>query len=421
MIGPGIGGPAIFIPLMADTDTGFLEGYWYIDHLDHDFNVFQTIRPENLHFTLRESDVSTISYEISRNADDIYGDRAWFKNSDGSAFIAPKRTGFRLRYGTIVILEGEHADPGNNYEWGSEVLSVAGKNYTNYLTERHFPFDPRLGHINDFVVGGSPTGVAYQVTSTDLRDIAADLFDAIFSRPHSLPISRSLGPLTGIAINYRLDLADTTMYFDLLTSLSQQYPGFEFEVNNNRVLKLYSPKRYGRPEDVVALPGFYCIWDFDDRNPEFPNGLETLSFGNTGPEQTHLYGSGAGLSGQLGVALDYEHGMEVFGRRDGTKDYGDVTHRPALVNLVQGDLSFGLNPVHEIPIGVIPDEIPDFWLIFKPGEAVYIHLDLEWHLIDSPHEIIEMDCTISDQGDQHVQLSLNQIYDTTGLTGNPEG
>lgn len=417
MIGPGIGGPGIFIPLLADTDTGFLDGYWYIDHLDHDFNVFQTIRPENLHFTLRESDISTISYEISRNANDIYGDRAWFKNSDGSAFIAPKRTGFRLRYGIDVILEGEHADPGTNYEWGSEVLAVAGKSYTNYLNERHFPFDPRPGHRNDYVLTPGVGGVNYQAgTPTDVRDIVAALFDAIFTQPYSLPLTRNLGPLTGIKIKYRLDLADTTMFFDLLKSLSQQYPGFEFEVTNNRVLKLYSPKYYGTPDNAVALPGYWCIWDFDDRNVDFPNGLETLSFTNTGPEQTHLFGTGAGLAGQLGVALDYVPGMAKFWRRDGVKDYGDITNRAALEGQAQGDLSFGLNPVHEIPISVLPDEIPDFWKIFKPGVAVYIHLDLEWHQIDSPHEVVEIDCTVSTEGEQHVQLGLNQIYSTTGLS-----
>lgn len=417
----GGGGPGIETTGIAADDDGALDGFWYIDHLDHDFNVFQTIRPEGLHFTLRESDTSTIDYEISKWATDVYGDRTWYKNGDGSSFIAPWRTGFSLRYGTTKVMEGFHNDPGLQHEWGSEVLSVAGVDYTGYLARRHFPFDPRDGHLHDFdpdipQVGG----LQYQIANGDVSTILDDILSVVFGMAGSPGLTWTFAP-TGILQNFEMDLGDETDMLAFIQQFVNGEPGIEFDVTPDREIEIATPKFYGRPEDVVLDPDLYVSHRFDDTVDGGLDGLLSLQFGNTGPKWTHFLGSGAGTSEREATAIQYVPALDVFWRLDGTMDFGNVKNQGQVTRMSQGQLSLGLNPVHQIPIRVIPRLIENFWELFKPGQAIYLKLDLGFHGIDSPHEIIEMDVTVPDTGDEECDVSLNQIYDTTGLTGDPSG
>lgn len=424
---PGGGGPAINATGLTLADSGSLDGFWYIDHLDHDFNVFQTVRPENLHFTLRESAVQDIDYELSKSSVDVYGEPVWYRNGFGQSFIAPWRTGFRLRNGSTVIMEGFHDDPGIQHAWGSETLSVSGKDYAQYLDMRHYPFDPRPGHRNDWQgldgVLPTPAGLAVMFRDTDVATIIDYLFFYTLGMVYSMPFTWIV-PLTGVTQNWELDLGDTSTLLSIVQQFAEDEPGFEWTVSPDRVIEIFPGKIYGTPELVVALPSAYVIATFDDTVPGGLDGLETLQFGNTGPKWTHFYGSGANLVGTgVSAAFDYPDGMAEFWRIDGTEDLGNVKNRPQLVRLARSRLAFGLNPVHEIPITVRPEVIPDFWNFWKPGKPIYIRLDLGFHLIDSPHEIIEMDVTVANDGQADVKVTLNQIYDTTtvGTTFNPEG
>lgn len=419
----GGGSPGIETTGISVADDGALDGFWYIDHLDHDFSVLQTIRPENLHFTMRESDVSDIDYEISRGASDVYGNPAWYKNDDGTAFIAPFRTGWRLRFGTFVIMEGFHADPGTNYEWGSEVLTVAGKDYVGYLALRHYPFDPRDGHVDDFNFG-DVTGLVYQIAGGDFATIMDAILGVVFAQDGSIPITWTFAP-TGQTQDFEMDLGDTTDMLTFVQNFVNQYPGVEFNITPDREMQLASPKFYGSPDDVVVDPDLYWTHKFDDTDPTTMPGLESLSFNNIGPKWTHFLGTGAGISEQEATAIDYPPGFDEFWRIDGTLDFGNVKNQDQVTTMSRGQLAFGLNPVHQIVITVLPEYFDNFWEIWIPGQVVYLRIDLGWHLIDSPHEIIEMDVTVANTGEAAVQITLNQIYSVSdgegGFEGNPQG
>lgn len=416
--GPGLGSPASpSSPIYLVDDPGDVPGVWYIDHLDHTLAPFQTFRPENLHFIWRESDVSDIDYEISRSAVDTFGFRIWSPD-----FIAPWRTGWRLRIGNRILLEGVHYEPGIQLTLGGESMAVSGKDYTVYYNHRHFPFDGRDGHRNDFVIGTPAGGLAYEVADTDIADIIEAINDKIQSRDYSLPISFTPSGPVGIAIDYTLALGDTSMFLSLLQGWAGIYPGFEFEVTKDRELKLYSPKIYGDPDALIADPDSFVVYTFSDDIAGSLDPIDSLTFGNNGPKYTHVLGQGAGLVNQVAYALDYVAGMEQFWRIDGVEDYGNVTSQGEVNKRTISDLSFGLNPVHEISLVIRPDAIPNFWRDWKPGKAIYLKIDLDAHQLDSPHEIVEMDVTPSNEGNTLVTLGLNQIYSVPdGFVGNPEG
>jgi hypothetical protein len=420
---PAISSPGrtgVSIPSLSPraAPRGFADpGNWYIDHLRHDdLSIFQTIRPENLHFVLNARDKSTIDYEISCSAVDLSGSPVVSEMGPGeSGFIGPWRTGWNLRFGSQIIAAGVHTSVSGSL--GDDYMKVAGVDWVGYLDQRLYPFDPRPDHVNDYVIGTPPAGLAYEDVSVDASVIINNLWQAIFGRPNSLPLT--YGPLTvGLTVPYfRLDLGDTTTLLEQIQDLADFFPGFDFWVDPLTLeFQTAYPYRFG---DITALieagsTGPNIVYSTDDVVPD------SLDFTNTGPAQTHLFGTGSGLASELGTALGTIDGEETFWRTDGQYDAGDVYDQDSLDGLTAQQLSYGLNPIHEISLVLDPARITDFWEKFKPGVAIWVDEDLLFHQIQSPQRVVSIDATVSNDGNVTATIGVNQIYDTSTDAGIPE-
>jgi hypothetical protein len=193
-----------------------------------------------------------------------------------------------------------------------------------------------------------------------------------------------------------------------LSELDEQAGGFDFRFvpgSSPRTLEIVAPK-LGDP----ASPVFTLEVDVVTQLAN----MDEVEFDNAGPTASHVLGVGAGTAQrQGGVNKHFPAVSARYRRRDRIADFGDVKNLLALEALTTAELVVDANPLHEIPITVNPAAIPNFWNITYPGVYIMVDYDLGWHHIESVQRIVEMDCTVSTEGEERVSLGLNQFYDQT--------
>ena len=369
---------------------------WLVKHrLREDDSLITTLRPEHLSFTLNTDAPHELSYEVSLSSPAVFHD-----------FVGPKRTTFELWRDDLQIMGGIHTN--HAVSTSDQFCHVTGKDWMVDLTWRHFPFDPRDGHWYDYAIGSPTTaGIAYQAAATDVAEIIKNLLDVTYGRPNSLDLTYpTLITNLGIPVNFSLSIGDATSMYEIINGLSENYPGFHFEVLTTKELRLYSPHKY---DIAVADDSSLANHIYTDA----ASGLEDVDFENTGPQGTHIFGQGAGLSGnRVGIALGTPALNEaVYGRIDMVEDFGDIPSAALVESRTRGAFNFGLQPVHEISITVNPMAIgPSFWTLQRPGEAIWLDVDLISHRIQSAQEIVSMDVTVDEEGNESCTMKLNQIY-----------
>lgn len=403
---------------------------YVIDHLNHDFTVLQSFIPENLHFTLNDEAVSTIEYQISDSALDLSGNPV----ITGDNFIRPQHNMWRLRYGpSINIAAGVITDL--TMEYGEPYMSVAGADWMWYFQKRFMPFDGRPANVYDYVIGTPPQGLSYNATNVDIATALDAILDMVLGRTDSLPITYTLAATSILMDHFRLDLADTTSLLEIVKQICAYNPGVAFEITPGRVFQISSgPRWYGDPVDVVAdgPTGANLVWVIDGTHPP-----QALTFGNSGPDETHIQAEGDGTTTRTVVSLGNAANQAFFWRTDRAVQVEHAITRTAVEERAHEQFAFDLNPVHEIPLTLDPDVVDKqydedqsdppgtndgfFWTNFKPGRAIWIDLQLIAHHIDSPHHIASMDCTVKPNGVAEVTIQQNQIYDTTGQAHTAEG
>lgn len=407
--------------------------YWLVDHYEHEFvpvvvgepeiedsgELIETVRPENLHFILRLGSLGPedADYEISRYA-----------LNEGSAsavsldMVGAYRTDFRIRRSDIptAILAGMHtaAPSGDDGENPNDSVRIAGKGWLHYLERRCWPYDADLSYVN------WPDGFRFKVAAAEIGDIIKDLLETIRDVSPNYPDppdddfpSYSLAftvdcDSTGHNRNFEIDAFESQSMYEIVQSLSQAEKtegGFDFNMTPSKVFRLVAPED-GDPDDPIFTLEVDAI-------THVANMLDA-AFTNTGPEATHVLGVGAGTSTrQGGVNKHFRANSARYRRLDTVRDFGDVKDLDTLEGLTSGALSFGANPVHEIPITVNPADIPDFWNITRPGKYITVDYDFGWHHIESVQRIVEMDCSVDLEGNERVALSLNQYYDVSPAAG----
>jgi hypothetical protein len=179
--------------------------------------------------------------------------------------------------------------------------------------------------------------------------------------------------------------------------------GFEWWVNSDRKVYWASPYRYGTP----VSPDYR--YTFDDTN--LPNDI---SFSNDGPGATHITGRGSKLAvgTQMAAAYGYAGNQQQFSRFDTDVDFGDIRNQAAMNSKTQRKLVEIVQPQHNIPIQVLPEAITDYWTEFKVGRAIYVNVDMGYHIIDSGQQLRAYRATLDDKGNCVVDWTLKQIYPT---------
>lgn len=386
-----------------------------VEHLEHDLTtVMHTVDPENLSFELNDEGVSTINYELSLSAKTTTG-ASIFASDD---VIGAKRTGWRLKYGSTLICSGYHSA----VEMGTDQqhVDVAGQDFTGYLDGRYYPFRTwSIDHVNDFIIGTPPQGLAYEVSNTAVNTIIQNLWDMIFSRNGSMPLT-FINDVIGLSIRYfRVDLSSTTTLLGYLQELRKTDPGFTWYWNyatRDLIIKKYA--RYGNPDTLVAAgnTGGNLAHVIDNKD-EFLS----LRFRNEGPKSTHIMGQGAGLAWQWVVALGLDANQDEFWRWDTAENFDETYTETHLDDQTRRQFAIDANPQHQITLIIDPSQITNFWTKFKPGVAIWIDYDLEAHEIHSAQHVSKMSCTVTNEGTAAVTFGLDQLYDTSGTPGVYEG
>lgn len=382
---------------------------WHVKHKEHDGTLIADIRPENLQFNLNRTPPHTIQYEMALSRPEVSHD-----------FIGPYRTDFELWYGTNPIMGGPHTSL--NVQYGDDHCTIYGKDWFHLLERTQYPFDPRPSppftpsHVNDFVIGTPSQGLAFEIANGDVRSgILKPILDKALSRPYAPGIiypTFSAG--IGILDNFSLALGDTMTMAGLVDQMAQVDPGFVYEVLFGKELRIYSPHKYD--EGVVTNPAL-ANYVFDGTNNA---GIEELDFTNNGPLATHLFGQGPGIGqSNYGAALGYGPSQAVYRRLSDTVDFSERPNRNSVLKATRKTFSEMLNPNHEITFKMDPARVTNFWTLFQPGYALWFNLDLIAHQLNSAQEIVQMNCSVSNEGDAIVDFGLEQIY--AGTAGVQEG
>ena len=69
-------------------------------------------------------------------------------------------------------------------------------------------------------------------------------------RPNSLPITESLSAV-GYTINFPISMGSTETVLSLIDGLSEYFPGFDYRVSYDREFTMWSPYRFGDPDDTA--------------------------------------------------------------------------------------------------------------------------------------------------------------------------
>jgi hypothetical protein len=400
-----------------------------IYHDEHDGTLIEVFYPENLQFTLNkgENGPHDISYEVSRSA---------LLSPDS---VGPYRTDFRLNLSTstddpVVIMGGMHTMV--SVASDQEMVQFAGKDWLHYLERRYWPYDDtdpnayRAGHTPSFpTTAGSglegdplndpPANLAYAVSfdveALDSMTIIKEMLDVVLAQPNSLDITYSLSPIGHIPIYFTIDLISTETILSKIQGLSQEDPGlFDFWIDYNKHLHVVSGNQY--PSGVVSDASL-AEHTFDTTNPS--SGIFTVSWTNTGPEQTRLIATGSNPSSSLAVVREYTPASDVFRLLEKNQNFDMTFEKYELRNRARKAELYGLNPVHEVTLSVLPESVSDFWTKFRPGKAIWIYADLEVHTIDAAFEIVSMDFSSDSSGNEVVNFRLNQIYASMFLDVDP--
>jgi hypothetical protein len=221
---------------------------------------------------------------------------------------------------------------------------------------------------------------------------------------------------TGKTHNYEIAPFESQSMYELVKTLAEadkSVGGFDFYMTWNKVFRLVYPE-IGDPDNPVI---------FLNVDPETLHAnMISLGQTNTGPDCTHVLGVGAGSSTkQGGVNKHFRHNSQIFRRLDKVSDFGDVKDLNALEGMTSSVLSFGANPVHEVPITVDPSQVPGFWSRVRPGLYASVAYDLGYARLPNesgfPQRIVSMDRTVDNDGNELAVVGTNQHFDVSANAG----
>jgi hypothetical protein len=384
------------------------DNIYYVDLSDDpDFTPgsFASVYPENCSFDDEISAIGNIAFQLSFGAEDQDGNAAVPRPRGGSQvpFIGPYRSYYRLRYGAAVIQTGIIVNTSTHL--GDDYVSIAGKTWPHIWEKWQYPYmaGPR-SHARDYIIGSPPAGQVYQVFNEDVITILGTLGPAYQNLvPYRLIFDWStMTGLSGIHTNYQMDWGDMTTLFSKFTDLCGIGQGIEWWVNTDRKILWASPFRYGTP------PSPDYIASFDDTI--LP---EDLSFSNNGPGATHITGRGTRIAvgTQMASAYGYPGNQQQFSRFDADFDFGDVRNQDMMDSKTAKKLTEVVQPQHDIPIRLNPDNFENYWIDFKVGKAIHVNIDLYYHIINSGQQLRSYRATLDLNGNASVDWTLRQIYD----------
>jgi hypothetical protein len=291
--------------------------------------------------------------------------------------VEPYVTQYQLFREGQVIVEGVHTAVGG-LSIGGETIDISGKDYLHYLDKRFFPFDPTDVSKYEFVK-----------VDTDVFTIIEDMLDIVLQQPGSIDFFYANGT-SGILNSLKIDLADTSSILSKIITLSEQKPGFDFEMRANRHFHLYAPRK-----DFLSS---YIV--------EQGRNLEELAYAEQGIEGTVVLGMSQASNSKIGSIVTHVN-IGKYGRWDHTHDFANIIDPETLTTLTEGEADRSANQQIELTAMVIPQGSDNIWELIEPGWSVRVKADVGYDSIDGIFRCTGMKGSISNEGVEHVELTFD--------------
>lgn len=399
--------------------------YVRVQHIDHaEGQVVGTFNPLQPRFAHRLNDIGDVSYELALSNPSMTRDQ-----------FAPKRTDYRLQVSRTGsdwhnIQAGFHWPVGLNNEEGT--VKLQGMDWMAYLDQPMW-FDAYLIDAMDLISGktkmasilddASAWGRAWIGTSgtdTDAvhynatqQSVVQDLVDSIANgNDGTIKINAAFAGTSGWeeVLEYVVMFQDSTTILDHIKAIAAMDDpfGFDFYMEPDKTLRLFNPA-------VVASLGDIPIDYIITRESE---ALVSLNWQNNGPVATHTVGIGPGSPG-IWAQKTYAPSVDVYRRWLRLVNLGGNYRMPDQVKYAVHEIPDRF-PQKELKITLKPDELDpvDPTAFFFPaiGRAIYVDIDFPpYHRINANFWITAQEFHTDDEGNWLCDVSLQQIYDPSGI------
>lgn len=400
--------------------------YVRVQHIDREQGgVVGTFDPLKPRFAFRANDPGDITYELALSNPQVTRDA-----------FAPKRTDFRLQVSPNQanwrnIMAGFHWPVALNNEEGT--VKVSGEDWLAYL-EQPMWFDAYLIDAMDLVAGKTKikhiiedahswarVWIEASGTDTDLvtygavqQTVVRDLVEeAAHGNDGTIQINVSFaGDGSGWAegMNYLVMFQDETTILDHIRAISDMDApfGFDFFMNWDKTLVFYNPTRTA---PIASINPIYSI----TRNTP---ALVSAQWQNNGPMATHTVALGPG-NPAVWAQKTYSPSVDIYRRWLRLVKLGGNYRMPEQVEAAVNGIPDRF-PQKELKLTLKPDELEptDPTAFFSPmiGEALYVDIDFPpYHRINANFWILEQEFYTDDPGNWLCDVSLQQIYDPTGV------
>lgn len=400
--------------------------YVRVQHIDRELGgVAGTFNPLKPRFAFRANNPGDITYELALSNPQVTRDA-----------FAPKRTDFRLQVSNSGanwqnVMGGFHWPVGLNNEEGT--VKISGQDWMAYL-EQPMWFDMYEFDAQDLVAGKTRMKIVLedphsvmrawtQAAGTDTdyltygavqQTVVTELVESIaHGDDGTLEIGVSFaGSGEGWAepMNYVVMFQDDTTILDHIRAISDMDSpfGFDFFMNWDKTLVFYNPAR------TAAISSINSIYSITRSSP----ALVKVQWQNNGPAATHTVAIAPGNPG-IWAQKTYSPSVDLYRRWLRLVRLGGSYRMPEEVVAAVNGIPDRF-PQKELKLTLKPDllEPSDPTAFFHPmiGEALYVDIDFPpYHRINANFWILEQEFYTDDPGNWLCDVSLQQIYDPTGI------
>lgn len=293
---------------------------------------------------------------------------------------------FEIVRNNVVVLSGEIND--NAKDTDNEYNTISGNGWKTYLETLPMPFDPT-----------KPIAPQNYVTTdaVDLTDAVEGLTDFVLSKwPYAISLTFNNTP-TGIQQTVHFLASDTASLREMIDSLANQTPGFDWEITQFRELKIYAPQK-GKVSQLVL----------DSKT------IKGVHYGEQGIKGTHVFarGQGSGSSQMIKTLSAPTETRQKYRDRVSIRDYGNVADEAVLLSAATK--------------GLIEDSTQalEFWATTYPqGEDVWSQADdgdmirVKWNdgniILDGYYRCAGIETYIDTEGNPEVVYN----FDITTIGG----
>lgn len=285
-----------------------------------------------------------------------------------------------LRNG-VEVVAGEVND--NAKDTDNEYNTISGNGWKTYLETLPMPFDPtkNLAGQNYIAADG-----------TDLTDAVEGLVDFVLSKyDNSIQITFN-NQLTGIQQPVHFLASDLASLREMIDSLANQTPGFDWEITPFKELRIFAPRK-GKVSDLVL----------DART------IKGVHWGEQGIKGTTVYGRGQG-SGSSQQIVKLSAPTEIrqrFRDRVSIRDYGNVANPAVLEQQTAKGLVEDASQALEFWVTTYPQNGEDVWSRADDGDMIRVVWNDGNIVLDDFYRCVGIESYINAEGDPEVVYNFD--------------